>query len=335
VIFFLVRALRSGHRARIAILLAAALGCTLVGGALFAATQKLPFSSGLYWAITTATTVGYGDVTPRNGAGRLIASAVMLTTIPLLASVFALATGGYVTAGIRRVLAMHSPLPDRPYRLVIGTNDMVPAILEQLASAGVAVVLVADVDPQGLPANVHHIRADPTLESALRRARPADAEQALITGQSDGDVLVTTVLARRMAPDLRLTALVSSPSVREALIDLGVQQAMSAHDLIASTLAKSLEAPHAADMVAQLVESGTHRLAEVGADSEGAVGKRLSAIRDERAGLVLGLVHAGHFSLGLADDPVVEAGDSLLVAEATRSPSDGVPARGRSTRPAG
>jgi hypothetical protein len=50
----------------------------------------------------------------------------------------------------------------------------------------------------------------------------------------------------------------------------------------------------------------------------GAVGRPLSAIRNERLGLVLGLVRDGELSLGLADDPVVAAGDRLLVAEAGR-----------------
>jgi len=67
--------------------------CVVAGGALFAMTQHIAFTTGLYWAITTATTVGYGDVIPHNPAGRLVASAVMLTTIPLLASVFALVAG--------------------------------------------------------------------------------------------------------------------------------------------------------------------------------------------------------------------------------------------------
>jgi voltage-gated potassium channel len=318
VIIFLVRAMRSGHRARIMLLLAAAVGCMLLGAALFSATQHIPFTTALYWAITTATTVGYGDITPKTGGGRLIASGVMLTTIPLLASVFALATGGYVAAGLRRILAMHSPFPERPYRVVIGMNQTVPAILQQLVAAGVSVVLVADTDPAGLPPEIHHIRADSTEESAIKQARPADAEQALVTGKSDGDVLVSSVLVRRLAPQLPVIALVSSPSVREALADLGVQHTMSAHDLIAATLAKSLEAPHAGDMVAELVESKTHKLAEVAAADVGAVGKPLSAVRDERAGLVLGLVQDGKFTLGLGDDPVIGPGDYLLVAESAR-----------------
>lgn len=323
-IAILFRLLGPKHRKHIAVLLGVVAGCVVAGGAAFAATQSLPFTSGLYWAITTATTVGYGDVTPHNGAGRVIASLVMLTTIPLLASAFALATGEAAAAGIRRILGMHSRFPDRPYRLVIGMNDAVPAILDELVAAGVSVVLAADVDPVGLPPEVYVVRGDPTDEATIAQAKPAAAEQALITGNSDGDVLVSSVLVRKQAPDLMIAALVSSPSVREALADLGIQQTVSAHALIASTLAKSLEAPHAGDMLAQLIESENHRLSEVAADAA-AVGKSLSAMRDERSGLVLGLIHDGRFTLGLADDPVIQAGDSLLLAE--REVPDKVAAR--------
>jgi voltage-gated potassium channel len=314
VITLLFRFLGPGHRRHIALLLAAVVAVVLTGGAWFAATQGRPFSTGLYWAITTATTVGYGDVTPTNGAGRVVAVLVMLTTIPLLASVFALATGGAAADGVRRILAMHSRFPDRPYRLVIGMSPAVPAILEKLIAAGVSVVLVADVDPASLPSGVHLIRGDPTDEASIRSARPEGAEQAMITGPSDGDVLVSSVLVRKQAPKLVTTALVGSPSVREALQDLGIQQTVSAHELIASTLAKSLEAPHAADMLAQLVEADEHRLSEIEAD-RAVIGKPLSAVRDERSGLVLGLVQGGSFTLGLGEDPVIQAGDHLLVAE--------------------
>jgi voltage-gated potassium channel len=314
VIALLIRVLGQHHRKHIAILLMAAAACVLGGGAAFAATQSLPFSSGLYWAVTTATTVGYGDVTPHNGAGRVIAVLVMLITIPLLASVFALAAGEAAANGVRRILAMRSRFPASPYRLVIGMNPMVPQILDELVEAGVSVVLLADVDPLSLPAEVHLVRGDPTEEATIRQARPAGAEQALITGQSDGDVLVSAVLVRKHAPDLMTAALVNSPSVREALTDLGIQQTISVTGLVASTLAKSLETPHAADMVRQLVEADNHRLVEIEADA-GAIGKPLSAVRDERPGLLLGLVHDGHFTLGLAEDPVIRAGDFLMLAE--------------------
>lgn len=312
-IALLVRVFGTGHRKHAAILLATALGCMLIGAELFSATQHLPFGKSVYWSITTATTVGYGDVTPSNPAGEVIASAVMLTTIPLLAAVFALLTGAAVASGIRRILAMRDKFPDGAYRIVVGTDASVPAVLDELVQVSDHVVLVADIDPASVPDRVHVIRGDPTRPTVIAAARPEGARQALITGSCDGDVLVSAVLLRKQAPDLPVVALVRSTSVREALRELGIGRTISASAMIAHTLAKSLEAPHAADMLTQLVESTEHDLTEVTAD-QAAIGRPLSAIRDERSGLVLGLVHEGTFQLGIGSDPVITAGDTLLLA---------------------
>lgn len=319
-IVLLARVLGAGHRRHVLVLLSGAVICTVVGGALFAATQHYPFTTGLYWAITTATTVGYGDVTPHNASGRVVASLVMLTTIPMLASVFALVTGAAAAAGIRRVLAMGNRFPESGYRLVVGMDAAVPAILDELVKVGDRVVLVADVDPANVRAEVHLVRGDPTQEKAIRSAKPAEAQQALITGATDGDVLVSAVLLRRQAPNLPIVALVRSASVREALRDLGVELSISAEDLIAHTLAMSLEAPHAGELLTHLVESDRHSLTEIEA-ADDTVGKRLRAVRAERAGLVLGLVRGGKVVLGVGDDPVVASGDHLLIAEPVPSKS--------------
>ena len=221
-IVLLVRVLGAGHRRHVVTLLAAAIGCAAAGGAAFAATQHYPLTTGFYWAVTTATTVGYGDVIPHNAIGKLIASAVMLTTIPLLASVFALLAGAAAAAGVRRILEMGHRFPEGAYRIVVGMTPTVPVILDELARAGDPVVLVAEVDPATVRAEVHLVRGDPTQESVIRSARPQGAQQALITGTSDGDVLISAVLLRKQAPDLPIVALVRSPAVREALHDIGV-----------------------------------------------------------------------------------------------------------------
>jgi voltage-gated potassium channel Kch len=52
---------------------------------------------GLWWAMQTMTTVGYGDVTPENVSGRLIASVVMLWGIAFLAILTAVITSVFVT----------------------------------------------------------------------------------------------------------------------------------------------------------------------------------------------------------------------------------------------
>ena len=48
------------------------------------------FGDALWWAVTTVTTVGYGDVVPESSTGRLVGAALMLTglgLIPIITSV--------------------------------------------------------------------------------------------------------------------------------------------------------------------------------------------------------------------------------------------------------
>jgi voltage-gated potassium channel len=51
---------------------------------------------GMWWAIQTVTTVGYGDVTPKAVAGRIVAAAVMLEGIAFVAIITAAVTSTFV-----------------------------------------------------------------------------------------------------------------------------------------------------------------------------------------------------------------------------------------------
>ena len=81
----LIRALFSGEGLRFAALLT--LLTALAGGAAFASVENRPVGDGVYWAITTMTTVGYGDINPSTPEGKVIAITVMLVGIGFAALV--------------------------------------------------------------------------------------------------------------------------------------------------------------------------------------------------------------------------------------------------------
>ena len=60
---------------------------------------------GLWLALQTVTTVGYGDATPERASGRIIAAVIMLTAIGFLAVITAAATASLVESSRRRFAA--------------------------------------------------------------------------------------------------------------------------------------------------------------------------------------------------------------------------------------
>ena len=81
---------------------------TVVGGILERVLdhQEYPtIGRGLWFALQTVTTVGYGDVTPARAVGRFIASVVMLSGIGFLAVITASVTATLVESSRRRFAA--------------------------------------------------------------------------------------------------------------------------------------------------------------------------------------------------------------------------------------
>ncbi len=78
----------------------------VVSGTVIRALDRHEYSSiweGMWWALQTVTTVGYGDVTPESVAGRFVAGAVMLAGVALITIVTAAVTSSFVA----RVQSQH------------------------------------------------------------------------------------------------------------------------------------------------------------------------------------------------------------------------------------
>ena len=72
---------------------------------------------GLWWALQTVTTVGYGDVAPKNASGRLVGAAVMLEGIAFIAIITAVITSTFVARATREAEAARAEdeLSDRAF----------------------------------------------------------------------------------------------------------------------------------------------------------------------------------------------------------------------------
>lgn len=78
---------------------------TVAAGLLIRITDPEHFDStgsGLWWAVQTTTTVGYGDTVPGSAAGRLVATGVMIVGIGFITVSTAAIASAFVEASRRR-----------------------------------------------------------------------------------------------------------------------------------------------------------------------------------------------------------------------------------------
>ncbi len=86
----------------------------VAGGAAFAAIEKthdgesLDTWDGVWWAATTVTTVGYGDMFPETTAGRVLAMTIMLVGIGFVALLTAFVADRFIRRETEEIASMSS-----------------------------------------------------------------------------------------------------------------------------------------------------------------------------------------------------------------------------------
>jgi voltage-gated potassium channel len=127
---FVLRKPLTPARAGWAIAVATAL-VTVVCGLVMRLVDQQDFGNiwlGLWWAVQTVTTVGYGDVVPHDTGGRVVAAVLMLTGIGFVTVVTAVVTAAFLESVRRR-------LGDPGHAEVIAKLDDLDARLQALEAA--------------------------------------------------------------------------------------------------------------------------------------------------------------------------------------------------------
>ncbi len=100
----------------------------VVGGVLMRVFDHDEYSNiwvGMWWALQTVTTVGYGDVTPKHPSGRIIAAFVMLEGIAFLTIIIAAITSTFVArAAQEQEIAEAAEEDDAELRLEARLDDI-------------------------------------------------------------------------------------------------------------------------------------------------------------------------------------------------------------------
>jgi voltage-gated potassium channel len=226
--------------------------------------EGVDFFTAFYWAVITMATIGYGDVTPKTEAGKIVAMIASVAGISTFTDLVSLLAETFISSSLRRMMGMHRVTYSNHY-LVIGqgssvstcVNELIGAIERgELELAPIVVVFPSEEERKGvtLPDEVEVLIGDPTNKETLERARVEEASHIILALEDDSKAVFVTLLVKRMSQAKVLVEVLSEESV-ELLMGAGADRVIVSRSLAGRLLASSVFEPEVVDVIDDITSS--------------------------------------------------------------------------------
>ncbi len=187
----------------------AIVGLILVSVIVFQFGMKLSLVDSLYYVVTTATTTGYGDISPKDAANwmKLYACFMMVVSAAGMAVLFSVVTDYILTARMLQ-LRGHHHTAEEEHVIVVGVGTVGYRTIRELERLKTPVVAIElDESRQHLTqvrANNHVVIGDAREPETLLRAGIKHAKAIVVLTPTDAVNLAVGLTAKEMNPQVRV-----------------------------------------------------------------------------------------------------------------------------------
>jgi len=280
----------------------------------------ISFSDVIYFTAVTLTTVGYGDIAPISNSARLV-DAILVTPIRIAIWLIFIGTAyeflahhaieNWRSTRIRKMLKNHT--------ILCGYGRTGEVTLQELIEKGFAKDKIAVVDSReeallaASDAGFAAFRGDPVQAKSLLQVEIARADCIIFSLARDDATALAVLTARKLAPQVRIVALVRDQDnvtlLRHAGADVVIHQGRVSGFLLADAVHSKFSVGFLTDL---MTCRGRLNLIERPAAPE-EIGQKLGQIAHR---FFVGLERNGQRHLYSAQPiEVIQAGDLLLMIE--------------------
>jgi len=205
-----------------------------------------------YFTIVTASTVGFGDITPQLTGpnpelAKWFAMSVVIFGTASFATALGVLLGPLIEARFARALGRMTEqqlelLED--HVLVLGYGDLTEPIVTELAESDIPFVVVTPDETavrQLSDRDIAVVAADPSDEEPLERAQLESARAVLVATNDDAEDALAVLTARQLRPGVRIVAAATDRENTDKLRRAGADTVISpavigSHLLVSSAL---------------------------------------------------------------------------------------------------
>nr|WP_040203855.1 potassium channel family protein [Neobacillus jeddahensis] len=207
---------------------------------------------GIWWAIITASTVGYGDYVPHSFLGRLTTLILILLGVGLVSSYF----GTLAAAAVTKQDALSEgliPFKGNGHIIIIGWNERSKELISKLTSVNLPpTIVLIDETLEANPVKsrfVHFIQGKGHVDDTIMKSDIEKAQKVLITAdrgndelQADMNSILTLLTIKGLCPQVKcIIEILTAEQVQNAL-RAGADEVIQSNKLTSVFMINSLHA---------------------------------------------------------------------------------------------
>ncbi|MFJ7745308.1 potassium channel family protein [Peribacillus sp. NPDC097295] len=282
---------------------------------------------GIWWAIVTTSTVGYGDFVPLTKLGRMIGILLILSGVGVITSYFAYIAKMSISSD-QQFLTGRKEFSGTGHFIIIGWNGRSKRIINNIHERvhNQHIVLIDDtLKKHPLPrTNIHFVQGKASLDSVLLQANIKQAERVLITAdlqqnelQTDMFSVLTLLAVKGLNPHVYCLVEILTQEQKENALRAGadgiIETNKFASDYMEECLSRGMDVKWAESFTK---EKGL-KIEQIPMefDWKGKTFKQLGVTLLEKDILLIGIISGGETLIKPPSDAVIHQNDILLIVD--------------------
>ncbi len=266
----------------------AGLAALLVYGTLtFSIIEGLDWFDSLYWTVTVLSTVGFGDITPRTLAGKVVFMSLAVFGLVLygyiLSSLTSVIAGEKLIGVLSEVFAIRRKVDLEGHAVIVDWNRLSRYIYEELKANKIDVVVVVREEELGrelAEEGKNVVVGSYTREETLQKAGVEKARAVILAQEDATDRLITLLKVKKLSKGAEIIVVSHEDEMEDVFLQAGATRVANISDIGGRLVASYVFEPNVAEALLDLAE------AESGLDiverrlPESLDGKTLSELRE-------------------------------------------------------
>lgn len=299
----------------------------LIGGSAgYMLIEGYTFMDALYMTVITISTVGYGEVQPLSGAGRIFSMILIISGVAFFLYIAAFMVQTMLEGQIRIILGRRTLEKKikrvRNHYIVCGYGRIGRVLCKNVRDYPDMELVVIESDPEIIPTmeqdGIIYICGDASGEENLLKAGIKRAKGLVAALATDTNNVFLVLTARQLNPDIMIIARASNQGAKTKLLAAGANRVESPYDIGAVSMAQRLVRPSVSSFL-DLVFTYNRKdiqMEEIPVDSASSLVNLMlkdSGIRQSYNLIIIAMIKSdGGMRFNPSHNTLIQAGDTVI-----------------------